>query len=106
MAPGSVTRVLLQLRICHPFGGGNREEIEVNVGCRAGRDAALPRPEIRTAGEETESNEIRPAVGFPQQLASTLVENERQGEPGSRDVAGRVAIGSLAGRIERGGRHS
>jgi len=91
----SVPRILLELRVRDELRGRDREQVQMRIGRRAERRAALPRPEVVSAGEEIIANEICTAVGFPEQLATALVEDELQVELGRGDVAARVSIGAL-----------
>ena len=82
-----VPRILLQIRIGDELGGRNREEVQVRVSRCARGCSALPRPDVIAPGEQAKPDEVRAAMCFPEQLATTLVEDELRGELGGRDVA-------------------
>src|SRR5262249_713269 len=90
-----VAGILLELRVGHELGGRDGEQVEVSIGRRASRGAALPGPDVVAAGEESEANEIRATVRLPEQLPTALVEDELQVELGCGDVATRVPKGAL-----------
>src|SRR5262249_12410550 len=89
-----------ELRVGHELGGRDREQVEVSIGRRASRGAALPGPDVVAAGEESEANEIRATVRLPEQLPTALVEDELQVELGCGDVATRVPKGALPESVD------
>src|SRR5262245_25530704 len=89
---GSITRVLVQVRVRHQLGRRNRIQVEVRIGRAAGLRAALPRPDVAPAREQAKPYQVGTAMRFPQQLAAALGEQKRQRQLAVRDHAGRIAV--------------
>src|SRR5690242_21926829 len=80
--PGSVARVLDEVRVGGELRRRERIQVPERFGGGAGRRPALPGPQGRPAGELAEPDQIGAAMTLPQQLAAALIEDELQGEIG------------------------
>ena len=95
---GLVAWVLDQVLVRNHIRRRDGVQVVVNGGRCAKLLTAFEGPEVGTARELAEANQVRAAVALAIQLTRTLVQNRGQVQGGHIVVA--VAVGALANHIE------